>query len=88
MQICDAVIVIYSDSAYMLMVRQKLKACWIVQKTQREQPFKVIALYNNDPYVDKLQINITLPNLHELDCPTPQTDTCLPRFVQMLTHYE
>lgn len=78
---CDAVIVLY-DHTSVVWVNEQLLYCRRMQR-RRDQPLKVIAVYNT-PSTNKPPLNIKLPNMRILDCPSPQVDTCLPLFLQSL----
>lgn len=78
---CDAVLVLY-DHTSIIWVNEQLLYCRRIQR-KREQPIQVIAVYNT-PTTSKHALNIKLPNMQVLDCPTPHVDTCLPLFLQRL----
>jgi len=78
---CDAVIVIY-DKTSKNWVEEQVRYCRYMQAL-REQPFKIIAVCYKPP--DKPHLSIHLLNLHVLECPTLQADTCLPEFIRILT---
>lgn len=78
---CDAVLVLY-DNTSIIWVNEQLLYCRRIQR-KREQPIQVIAVYNT-PTTSKHALNIKLPNMQVLDCPTPHVDTCLPLFLQRL----
>jgi hypothetical protein len=77
---CKAVIVVY-DKTSVSWISNQLLYCRKIQG-QREQPL-VIAIYNV-PSKGKPSPSIYLPNIQNLDCPTPQTKTCLPTFIKAL----
>jgi len=78
---CDAVLVLY-DNTSIIWVNEQLLYCRRIQR-KREEPIQVIAVYNT-PTTNKHALNIKLPNMQILDCPTPHVDTCLPLFLQRL----
>jgi predicted MPP superfamily phosphohydrolase len=75
---CDAVIVVY-DNTLKGWVDQQLLYCRR-KRIERDQPFKV-AVYKT---LNKQPLSLSLPYVHILECPTPQTDTCLPEFIRIL----
>ncbi len=79
---CDAVIVFYNNTS-VVQVRERVLYCRYMQ-AQREQPLKIIAVYVSSSTEDKQPLGINFPNMQVLECPTPQTDTCLPVFIQHL----
>lgn len=78
---CDAVIVLY-DSTSVVWVNEQILYCRRMQR-RREQPLKFIAVYNT-PATHKPALNMKLPNMHILDCPSPQVETCLPLLFRYL----
>ena len=80
---CDAVIVVYDDTQQWSWAYQQLLRCRKMHAS-RDRPFKLIAVYDK-PLQDKRPLLIYLKNLLTLDCPTPETDTCLPEFIRILT---
>ncbi|MCP4699567.1 MAG: CHAT domain-containing protein, partial [Gammaproteobacteria bacterium] len=79
---CDAVIVSYAFPASLAWVRKQLLQCHRILG-KREQPLKVIALYDK-PAANKPAVNMRLPNLHILHCPQPTDDGCLLLFMKAL----
>ena len=80
---CDAIIIIYQN-APAVWVNEQIRYCWKIQGL-RDQPFKSIVVYNKHA-TDKLMLSMRLPNLLILECPTPQTDSCLPKFIRILNN--
>jgi len=78
---CKAVIMVY-DKTSVNWIDNQLLYCQRV-KGQHEQPFKVIVVYNV-PSKGKSSPSIYLPNQQNLDCPTQQAKTCLPKFIEAL----
>jgi hypothetical protein len=78
---CDAVIVLY-DSTSVVWVNEQILYCRRMQR-RREQPLKIIAVYNT-PATHKPALNMKLPNMQILDCPSPQVETCLPLLFRYL----
>lgn len=72
---CDAIIVLY-DNTSVVWVNEQILYCRRMQR-RREQPLKIIAVYNT-PVANKPPLNMKLPNMQILDCPSPQVETCLP----------
>jgi predicted MPP superfamily phosphohydrolase len=81
LQWCDAVIVLY-DKASIVWVNEQLRYCRHMQG-RREQPFKVFALCDK-PSPEKPRFPMSLPNLHILECSTPQIETGLSEFIRIL----
>lgn len=78
---CDSVIVLY-DNTSVVWVNEQLLYCRRMQR-RRDHPLKIIAVYST-PSGNKSPLNVKLPNMQVLECPTPQVDTCLPLFFQSL----
>jgi len=72
---CDAIIVLY-DNTSVVWVNEQILYCRRMQR-RRDQPLKIIAVYNT-PVANKPPLNMKLPNMQILDCPSPQVETCLP----------
>lgn len=79
---CDAVIVPY-DKTPLTKIRQYLRICQRMQ-AKRELPLKVLAVCDK-PSPTKAALNMKLPNMQHLECHQLQAETCLPKFIRILT---
>ena len=78
---CDAVIMPYHKTPA-AKVRQYLIQCRRMQP-RREQPLKVVAICD-EPFPNKLPIEMNLCNVRILECPTLQVDSCIHKFMIMV----
>jgi nucleoside phosphorylase len=76
---CDAVIIPYYNTS-LAKVRQYIRSC-VQMRAKREQPFKMIAV-TDKPFPNKPMLNMKLPNVQILECPTLNAITCLPQFIR------
>lgn len=81
LQLCDAVIVLYSDNN-LGWVRYQLLQCHRA-RSKRKEPYKVIAVCDQQQS-DKPPVNIQLPDLHILACLLPYPKHCAAGFMQIL----
>jgi hypothetical protein len=79
---CDAVLVLYDSHTPAVWVHKQLLYCHRIA-AKRDNPLKAIAVCNQSDTTHS-PVNISLPNLHILNCPSLDMDRWLPNLMHVL----
>jgi hypothetical protein len=79
---CDAVLLLY-DNTSVYWVNEQLLYCRRMQG-RRDQPLKLIAVYDVPSSSKKPNLSVKLPNMQIFNCPSNDIETCVSQFLQSL----